>query len=63
MKELILESPLLPIIEAALATGSLLEMAKEVGLYKSYLELVRVLAEDKNFNFTMLEIGNEYVPQ
>jgi len=63
MKELILESAILPIIESALGTGSLLEMAKEVDLYKSYLELVRILAEDANLSFTLLDIGNEYVPQ
>ena len=38
-------------------------MAKDVVLYKSYLELIKVLADDKNLNFTMVEIGNEYVPQ
>ena len=59
---MILESALLPILEQALATGSLLEMAKDVGLYKSYLELIKVLSEDKNLNFTMVEIGNDYVP-
>jgi len=63
MKELVLESSLLPIIESALATGSLLEMAKEISLYKSYLELISNISADETLSTTLLEIGNDYVPQ
>lgn len=40
LKDLFLESALLPILEAAFRSGSLLEMAKEYDLYTAYLELV-----------------------
>ena len=44
MKDLLLESALLPILEAALRSGSLLEMAKETQLYNSYLDLIAGLS-------------------
>ena len=44
MKDLILESALLPILESALRSGSLLEMAKEIQLYNSYLDLIANLS-------------------
>jgi len=44
MQDLILESALLPILESALRSGSLLEMAKETQLYHSYLDLIAELA-------------------
>ena len=44
MKDLLLESALLPILEAALRSGSLLEMAKEIQLYNSYLDLIAGLS-------------------
>jgi len=40
IKDLFLESSLLPILEAAFRSGSLLEMAKENELNMAYLELV-----------------------
>jgi hypothetical protein len=40
IKALILESALLPILEAALRSGSLLEIAKETVLFNAYLDLV-----------------------
>jgi hypothetical protein len=44
MKDLILESSLLPILESAMRSGSLLEMAKETELYNSYLDFIVQLA-------------------
>lgn len=44
MKDLILESALLPILEQAMRSGSLLEMAKETILYNAYLDLIVELA-------------------
>ena len=63
MKDLILESAMFPTLESALSTGSLLEMAKEIDLYKSYLDLVRIISEDVHLSYTLLDIGNEYIPQ
>ena len=62
MKDIILESAMFPTLESALSTGSLLEMAKEIDLYKSYLELVKIISNDSTLGFTLLEIGNDYVP-
>jgi hypothetical protein len=44
MKALVLESALLPILESAMRSGSLLEMAKEIQLYNSYLDLIEGLS-------------------
>jgi hypothetical protein len=40
LKALVLESAILPILESALRSCSLLEMAKETNLYNSYLDLI-----------------------
>ena len=45
VKSLILESSLLPILEAAMRSGSLLEMAKEIQLFEAYLELIKAIAK------------------
>ena len=37
MRDVIIESAVLPTIESALRSGSLLEMAKELNLYETYL--------------------------
>ena len=43
-----LESALLPILEQAMRSGSLLEMAKETELYNSYLALIQEIAKNKD---------------
>ena len=45
VRTLFLESALLPILEAALRSGSILEMAKEFDLYKVLLHLVETFAK------------------
>lgn len=37
MRSIIIESAILPTIESALRSGSLLEMAKEMHLYETYI--------------------------
>ena len=63
MKDLILESALLPILESALRSGSLLEMAKETQVYNSYLDLIAGLSKNPNLSFALLDIGPNYVPE
>jgi hypothetical protein len=42
--QIILESPLLPLLESAFRNGSWLDMAKEAPVYHSYMALTRALA-------------------
>jgi hypothetical protein len=44
MRHSIIESAVLPTIESALRSGSLLEMAKEMELYQTYIEFIEKLA-------------------
>jgi len=59
----ILESCLLPLIENAFRTGSLLDMVKFNKLYISYVRLVRVFSKNKSMAFTLLEIKSNYKPK
>ena len=63
MKCLILESSLLPILESALRSCSLLETVKETDLYNAYLDIIQELSQKPELSFTMLEIGDDYVPE
>jgi len=60
VRKLFLESALLPILEAALRSGSILEMAKEWDLYSTLLRLIETFAKKKVL-FTLLnDIGPDY---
>jgi len=63
VKQLFLESSLLPILEAAFRNGSLLEMAKENDLYISYLEFVQKIAQQETLIDILMDIGDEYEPR
>ena len=63
MKDLILESSLLPILESALRSCSLLEITKEMDLYNSYLDIISEMALNPALRFTMQNISSEYEPQ
>ena len=63
VRTLFLESALLPIIEAALRSGSILEMAKEFDLYKVYLKLIETLAKKAALLSLMNDIGPDYQPR
>jgi hypothetical protein len=62
LRDLILESALLPVLENAFRSGSILEMAKEVELYNSYLEFVKEICNNENLSMVLMEISKEYEP-
>lgn len=54
---------MLPILEAALRSGSILEMAKECDMYTTLLKLIETFAKKKVL-FTLLnDIGPNYQPR
>lgn len=55
-------SALLPLIEAAFRSASLLEMAKEATLNQQYLKLTRVMATHKTLIPTLLDLDPHYQP-
>jgi hypothetical protein len=59
----ILESCLLPLVENAFRTGSLLDMVKYHKLYISYLRLARVFAKNKALSITLIDIDQKYKPK
>ena len=63
MKDIILESALLPILEQAMRSGSLLEMAKQAQLYNIYLDLIAELAQNKKYINLLDKISRQYVPE
>jgi len=56
------ESCLLPLIENAFRTGSLLDMFKHYDLYKSYIMLVREFSQRKELAHLLMEIEKAYEP-
>jgi hypothetical protein len=60
---MILESALLPTLEAAFRSGSLLEIAKEYELNMSYLGFVIEIANHPTLIALLLDIGDEYEPR
>lgn len=60
--EIILESPLLPLLESAFRNGSWLDMAKEAPVYHSYMALTRSLASQENLVDCLVEIPKKYKP-
>ena len=63
LKDLILESSLLPVLENAFRSGSILEMAKEAELYNSYLDFIITVCSNKELRFILMDIGKEYEPR
>ena len=63
IKELFLESSLLPAVEAALRAGSILEMSKELDLNLAYLALVEAFAQKKSLFGLLLPIDEVYEPR
>lgn len=60
--KIIYESALLPLLESAFRSGSLLEMTKESDLYKSYLKIVQAISKHKALAPIFLDIPKNYVP-
>ena len=44
LKQFFLESALLPILEAGMRAGTILEMAKDLDLYLTYFDMIEVMA-------------------
>ncbi len=63
IKNMLLESALLPTLEAAFRSGSLLEIAKEYELNMSYLGFVQEIANHSTLISLLLDIGDEYEPR
>ena len=63
VKSLFLESCLLPILETALISGSILEMAKEYELYCAFLKLIKTFASKKALIPLLSDIGPDYQPR
>ena len=57
-----LDSALLPSLESALRTASILEMAKEVNLFLAYLNLIESIAQKQNLFNLLLDIDKQYEP-
>lgn len=57
------ESALLPLLEAAFRSGSLLEMTKEADLYQGYMRLVQALAKHRVLAPIFLDIPRNYLPE
>jgi len=63
LSEIIKESCLLPLIENALRSGSLLDISKEVELFKSYLGIIKNMANNPSTIGCLLEIDKKYKPE
>ena len=61
--ESIMVSCLLPLVENAFRTGSLLDMVKFHKLYISYLRLVRVFSKNRSLSQCLLDIDPKYKPK
>lgn len=60
---MILESALLPALEAGFRSGSLLEMAKDYEIIMAYLEFVQELSNHSTLIDLLLDIGDKYEPR
>ena len=63
VKSLFLESALLPMIEAAYGSGSILEMAKEYDLFMALLSLTETFAQKRELINLLVDIGEMYEPR
>lgn len=57
---MILESALLPLLESAFRSGSLLEMSKDWDLNVSYLQLTRTISKHRNLVPLLMNISENY---
>ena len=63
IKDIILESSLLPTLESAFRSGSLLEMAKDYDLNMAYLGFVEELSNHLSLLDLLMDIGDDYEPR
>ena len=62
LAEIIKNSCLLPLIESALRSGSLLDISKEADLFRSYLNIIKSLANNPGTVSCLLDIDPKYKP-
>jgi len=63
VKEIILQSALLPSLECSFRSGSLLEMGKECDLFFSYLKLINAISQHQALLPCLLPLGRQYEPK
>ena len=63
LSEIIKESCLLPLLESATRSGSLLDISKDNELFKAYLHIVRLFASHPSTIDCILELDKDYKPQ
>ncbi|CAD8078852.1 unnamed protein product [Paramecium sonneborni] len=62
LKNTLFESALLPLLESAFRSGSLLEISKEFDLYCKYLKIVQSMSHHKVLASVFLKIPEQYYP-
>ena len=60
---MIFESALLPMLEAAFRSGSLLEMSKDSELNQAYLGLTKTISKHKLLAPLLMKIPPNYLPR
>jgi hypothetical protein len=63
LKSMVLESSLLPLLESAFRSASLLEMSKESELNQCYLRLARVVSGHRSLVPLLMPLPENYVPR
>ena len=61
-KEFILENALLPFLENAFRSGLILEISKEIELFKTYLDFKLAMSANNELTTLLMNIGNWYEP-
>jgi len=62
-KEVLIESSMVPMLENAFRSGSILELSKEYELYTSYLDFTQVMCNSDYFLPILMPLGAEYEPK
>ena len=63
LSDIIKESCLLPILESALRSGSLLDISKDSELFKCYLQIVKLIAKHPSTIECVLDLDKRYKPE
>jgi hypothetical protein len=53
----------MPLLESALRSGSLLDISKEAELFKSYLQIIRLLSAHPSTIECLLDLEKRYNPE
>jgi hypothetical protein len=63
LSDIVKESCLLPLLESALRSGSLLDISKESELFKCYLQIVKLLSNHPSTIDCVLDLDKRYKPE